>query len=396
MDLSLSKELEAYRLEVRHWLQENLPEKWGTPLYTKPQNEEEEAAFYRGWEKTLYSGGFNGITWPKKYGGQGKTTIHEIIFFEEAGKLNAPPEVNALGKSLFGPTLLVYGTEEQKKRYLEPLLKGEEMWCQGFSEPNAGSDLASLQTRAELDGDEWVINGQKVWTSGAQFADWCFVLARTDKEAPKHKGITFFLVPMNSKGVTVRPIVQMDKKAMFNEVFFDNVRIPKENFVGELNNGWQIAMTTLSFERGTMSLGRQAQFQKEFEQIVKLSKELTTADGSRIADTTYFRQKLAEIYSEIRIFRYHGLKTMSQLMNHNRLGPEASMQKVFWSSMHVKLGELAMEVLGKQAPYWGEDSLGKGKLHEIDFISRGETIYAGTTQVQKNIIAERVLQLPRG
>ncbi|MFD1929079.1 acyl-CoA dehydrogenase family protein [Sporosarcina siberiensis] len=395
MDLSLSKDLEAYRIEVREWLEENLPKGWGTPLYKKPQNVEEERVFYRGWEKTIYKGGFNGITWPKEYGGQEKTSIHEIIYYEEAGKLNAPPEVNALGKALFGPTLLVYGTEEQKKRYLEPLLKGEEMWCQGFSEPNAGSDLASLQTKAGLDGDEWVITGQKVWTSGAQFADWCFVLARTDQNVPKHKGITFFIIPMDAEGVTVRPIVQMDKQSMFNEVFFDGVRIPKDHYVGELNDGWKIAMTTLSFERGTMSLGRQAQFQKEFEHIVKLSKELRTEDGSLVADNAYYRQKLAEIYAEIRIFRYHGLKTMSQLMNENRLGPEASMQKVFWSSMHVKLGELAMEILGEHAPYWGESSLGKGILQGNDFLSRGETIYAGTTQVQKNIIAERVLQLPR-
>lgn len=395
MDLSLSKDLEAYRIEVRDWLEENLPTGWGTPLYKKPQNVEEERVFYRGWEQTIYKGGFNGITWPKEYGGQEKTSIHEIIYYEEAGKLNAPPEVNALGKALFGPTLLVYGTEEQKKRYLEPLLKGEEMWCQGFSEPNAGSDLASLQTKAELDGDEWVITGQKVWTSGAQFADWCFVLARTDQNAPKHKGITFFIIPMDAEGVTVRPIVQMDKQSMFNEVFFDGVRIPRDHYVGELNDGWKIAMTTLSFERGTMSLGRQAQFQKEFEHIVKLSKELRTEDGSLVADNAYYRQKLAEIYAEIRIFRYHGLKTMSQLMNENRLGPEASMQKVFWSSMHVKLGELAMEILGDHAPYWGESSLGKGILQGNDFLSRGETIYAGTTQVQKNIIAERVLQLPR-
>lgn len=395
MDLSLSEDLEAYRIEVREWLEENLPTGWGTPLYTKPQNVEEEKVFYREWEKTIYKGGFNGITWPKEYGGQEKTSIHEIIYYEESGKLSAPPEVNALGKSLFGPTLLVYGTDAQKKRFLEPLLKGQEMWCQGFSEPNAGSDLASLQTKAELDGDEWVITGQKVWTSGAQFADWCFVLARTDQNAPKHKGITFFIIPMDAEGVTVRPIVQMDKQSMFNEVFFDGVRIPKDHYVGELNDGWKIAMTTLSFERGTMSLGRQAQFQKEFEHIVKLSKELRTEDGSLVADNAYYRQKLAEIYAEIRIFRYHGLKTMSQLMNENRLGPEASMQKVFWSSMHVKLGELALEILGEHAPYWGESSLGKGILQGNDFLSRGETIYAGTTQVQKNIIAERVLQLPR-
>lgn len=396
MDLSLTEELEEYRLEVRNWLQNNLPEGWGTSSFKIPTDLAEERAFYRHWEMKLYEGGYNGITWPREYGGQGKSTIHEVVFFEEAGKVNSPPEVNGLGKALFGPTLLLYGTEEQKKRYLEPLLKGEEMWCQGFSEPNAGSDLASLQTKAELDGDEWVINGQKVWTSGAQFADYCFVLARTDPEVPKHKGITFFIVPMDSEGITVRPIVQMDKNAMFNEVFFDSVRIPKENYVGEINNGWNIAMTTLSFERGTMSLGRQAQFQREFEHLVQVGKEITTNDGEAVVENAYFKQKLAEVYAEIRIFRYLGLKTMSQLMNEKRLGPEASMHKVFWSTMHVTLGELALEILGKEAPYWSENGLGRGMLQAIDFMSRGETIYAGTTQVQKNIIAERVLGLPRG
>lgn len=395
MDLSLSPEIEKYRSEVRAWLLDHLPEGWGTPDFKEPCDEEEQRIFFRQWEQKLSEGGFNGITWPKKYGGQGLTSIHEMIFYEEAGKLQTPPEVNGLGKSLFGPTLMVYGTEEQKNRFLKPILSGEEFWCQGFSEPNAGSDLAALQTRAILDGDEWVINGQKVWTSGAQFADWCFLLARTDTEAPKHKGITFFLVPMNSSGITVRPIVQIDGKAMFNEVFFDQVRIPKDNYVGEINNGWQVAMTTLSFERGTMSLGRQARFQAEFEQLVRLTKEITLSDGTPVAQDRYYRQKLAEIYAEIRIFRYHALKTMSQLMNSGKLGPEASMQKVFWSTMHVKLGELAMEMLGKHAPYWGEKGIGKGFLQDIDLGARGETIYAGTTQVQKNILAERVLHLPR-
>lgn len=393
MDLSLSPELEQYRSKVRNWLLENIPEGYGTPEFHIPEEEREE--FLRNWERKLYDAGFNGITWAKEYGGQGLSNIHQTIFNEEAGKLKNPSGINGLGKSLLGPTLIVWGTEEQKKRFLPAILKGEEVWCQGFSEPNAGSDLAALQTRAELDGDEWVINGQKVWTSGAQYADWCFVLCRTDKDAPKHKGITFFLVPMDSPGITVRPLVQIDGNKHFNEVFFDNVRIPKDSYVGELNDGWNVAMTTLGFERGTMSLGRQAVFQREFDHIVQLAGEVELSNGTLAKDDPYYRQKLAEIFAEIKIFRYHGLKTMSQLINEEKLGPEASLQKLFWSGMHVRLGELGMEILGDLSPYWGEESLGLGAVQAIDLGARGETIYAGTTQIQKNIIAERVLGMPR-
>lgn len=395
MDLKLSADLEQYRSDVRNWLEMNIPVGWGTDAFKLSDDNNEKEQFLREWELKLYNAGYNGITWSKEYGGQGLSDIHQTIFNEEAGKLNAPIGLNGLGKSLLGPTLLVYGSEEQKKRFLTPILKGEEIWCQGFSEPNAGSDMASLQTRAVLEGDEWVINGQKVWTSRAHYADWCFVLARTDLDAAKHKGITFFLVPMTSLGITVRPIVQIDGNVHFNEVFFDNVRIPADSYVGKLNDGWKVAMTTLGFERGTMSLGRQAVFQQEFNHLARLACEVKLSDGKLVKEDPYFRQKMAEMYGEIRIFRYHGLKTISQLMNDGKLGPEASLQKLFWSSMHVRLGKLAMEVLGDSAPYWGEDSLGRGVMQAIDLGSRGETIYAGTTQIQKNILAERVLGMPK-
>lgn len=395
MDLSFTPEQEQYRKRVREWLLENIPEGWGTPQFEWPEDEQERGAFLREWDRKLYEGGFAGISWPKEYGGQGLTHVEEIIYDEEAGKLNAPSGINVLGKLLLGPTLLLYGTEEQKKRFLPPLLRGEEVWCQGFSEPNAGSDLAALQTRAELDGDEWVINGQKVWTSYAHHADWCFVLARTDPDAPKHKGISFFLVPMDSEGVTVRPLVQLNKNRDFNEVFFDNVRIPKDNVVGGVNNGWKVAMGTLGFERGTLALGRQVRFQNEFNELAKLAGEMRAADGTLVKDNPYFRQRLVEIFNDIRIMRYHGLKTISQLLNEGRLGPEASLQKLFWTTMHVNLGEAAMEVLGAEAPYWGTDSVSRGKMQDVYFTSRGATIYAGSTQIQKNIISERILGMPR-
>lgn len=394
MDLSFSKEQEEYRQHVKKWLLNNIPEGWGTPKYILPDDEEARGKILRDWDRKLYEGGFAGISWPKEYGGQGLTHVEEIIFDEEAGKLNAPSGVNVLGKLLLGPTLLLFGTEEQKKRFLPPLLRGDEVWCQGFSEPNAGSDLAAIQTRAVLEGDQWVLNGQKVWTSFAHHADWCFVLARTGDEGSKHKGITFFLVPMNAEGITVRPLIQINRNKDFNEVFFDNAYTSEENVVGGINNGWKVAMGTLGFERGTLALGRQVRFQNEFNTLAKISSSLHKS-GENISENSYYRQQMAELFAEIRILRYHGLKTISQLLNEGKLGPEASLQKLFWSTMHVNMGKLGVDILGENGPYTGEESIGRGVLQAIDMGSRGATIYAGTTQIQKNIIAERILGMPR-
>ncbi|MEQ2525127.1 acyl-CoA dehydrogenase family protein [Bacillaceae bacterium CLA-AA-H227] len=394
MDLAFNEKQEEYRQQAREWLINNIPEGWGTPEFEWPDDEAERGKILRNWDRKLYEGGYAGISWPKEYGGQGLTHVEEIIYDEEAGKLNAPGGINVIGKLLFAPTLLLFGTEEQKQRFLPPLLKGDEVWCQGFSEPNAGSDLAAIQTRAELVGDRWVINGQKVWTSFAHHAEWCFMLARTDHDFPKHKGITLFLVPMNSEGITVRPLVQINGNRDFNEVFFDHVSIPQENVVGGVNNGWNVAMGTLGFERGTLALGRQVRFQNEFNTLVQISKSLNK-NGENISQNSYYRQKLAELFAEIRILRYHGLKTISQLLNEGKLGPEASLQKLFWSTMHLNMGKLGLEVLGEEGPYIGKETVGRGVLQEIDLGSRGETIYAGTSQIQKNIIAERVLGMPR-
>ncbi|MCU6598942.1 acyl-CoA dehydrogenase [Peribacillus frigoritolerans] len=394
MDLSFSVEQEQFRQNARAWLEKNIPENWGTP-YFEELDSEEFGKFQRNWDKKVYEGGYAGLAWPKEYGGQGLTQVEQIIFNEEAGKIGAPAGINGLGKLLLGPTMQLFGTDEQKKRFLPPLLQGEEVWCQGFSEPNAGSDLASLRTKAVLDGDEWVIDGQKVWTSYAQYADYCFVLGRTSNEGPKHKGITFFLVPMNLPGITVRPLIKIDKGDEFCEVYFDNVRIPKENVLGGVNNGWKVAMTLLSFERGTLSLPRQVGFLKEFESLAKIAQEAKSHDGTPVSKNPHYRQRLSEIYAEIRILRYHGLKTVSQLINDGKLGTEASLQKLFWSSMHSRMGELAIDLLGENAPIWNENAIGSGLAQEIYFTSRGETIYAGSTQIQKNIIAEMILGMPK-
>lgn len=392
MDLKLAEEYEEYRLKAREWLRQHVPRGWQKTL----QHYDEFVNIQWEWEKALYEGGYAGISWPKEYGGQGLTMIEEIIFNEEKGFAKAPEGINHIGKSLFGPTLLAAGTDEQKRRFLPPLLAVEEVWCQGYSEPDAGSDLASLQTRAELDGDEWVINGQKTWTSNAQHAHWCFVLARTDFYAPKHKGMTYFLVPMDLPGITIRPIRQMNRQKKFNEVFFENVRIPKDSYVGKVNEGWNVAMTTLSFERGATVFGRQALYLAELFDLVNLGKSLQTSAADRpMIEDPFYRQQLSQSFVEFSILRYHALHTLSQILHRGRLGPEASLPKLYYSEAHQRFSRLAMDMEAHQSTYWGAQGLADGMFQQIYLDSRAETIYAGTSQIQKNILAERVLGLPR-
>ncbi|WP_237740498.1 acyl-CoA dehydrogenase family protein [Paenisporosarcina sp. TG-14] len=395
VDIKFSEELEKYRNQTREWLKTAIPD-WWHHYANRRSDDERYIEFSKSWDKKLHEGGYSGISWPKEYGGRGESVLKEMIFEEEAGRIDAPRGYNFLGKILLGPTLLNYGTEEQKKYFLPRLVKSEDIWCQGFSEPNAGSDLAALQTRAELEGDEWVITGQKVWTTEAQNANWCFVLARTDFSAPKHKGITYFLVPMEAEGVSVRPIRKITGEADFNEIFFDNVRIPKDHYIGELNNGWKVAMTTLSFERGILALGRQARFQTEFEKAVEYVEDKKLPGGDELQGNHYFRQKFAQSFLELRIMRYHSLKTISDYINNNgKLGPEMSLQKLYWSEMRARIGNLLMEVQGENVYLAEEDSPSADHFTNIYFTTRGEIIYAGTSQIQRNIIAEKVLGLPR-
>lgn len=390
MDISYTPDQIAFRNRVREWLAEN----WNPAVNQLPVDEDEKAKFMKDWDRKLYQAGLTGISWPKEYGGQGLTQVEEIIFNEELGKCNAPEGHLGAGIPLLGPTLLIFGTEEQKKRYIPKILSGEEIWCQGFSEPNAGSDLASLSTRATLDGDEWVINGQKVWTTYAQYSDWCFVLARTDPNAKKHLGISFFLVPMNTSGITVRPLVQITGEKEFNEVFFDNVRIPKDSYVGNLNEGWKITMALLAFERGSYILGQQARTFNEINRLIALSRDLSIHDEA-ISNQSYFRQKLAQLYMEAEILRYHGLKTATKVEKGLPIGEEASAHKVFWGDLYQRVGELAMEMQGDMAHITGKDALDQGAFQHIYLSSRAVTIYGGTSQIQKNIIAERILGMPR-
>jgi alkylation response protein AidB-like acyl-CoA dehydrogenase len=395
MDITFSPEQEQYRVRVQEFLREVLPDGWGTAKHPLPRTPEEQAKVGLWWERTVWEHGFAGISWPKDYGGQGLTWVEQVIFSEECAKANAPGGVNGLGKGLLGPTLLVEGTEEQKRRFIPPLLKGEEVWCQGYSEPNAGSDLASLRTRAELVGDEWVITGQKIWTSNAHLADWCFVLARTDPDAPKHRGISFLLVPMHQPGVKVEPLVQITGEAHFNSVTFDGARTAKENIVGQVNDGWRVANTVLSFERGPTIVGRHEHYMREWKALLDAALSMPGPYGTA-ADDSHYRQRMMELWTEIEILRLHGYNVITQLQQKNRLGPEASMLKLYYSEMHKRLGELAMDVLGPDMPFaQGLGSVAGGLLHRAFLGSRAETIFAGTSQIQRNVIAERVLGLPR-
>jgi alkylation response protein AidB-like acyl-CoA dehydrogenase len=387
MDIAFTPEQDVFRHKFRHWLAENLASDWGGPRYTGPDDDHENAALQRDWERKLYAAGYQGLHWPKEYGGQGMTLVEHLIVNEELGRVSAPEGINTMGKELVGPILLKLGTEEQKKHYIPRILNVDDIWCQGFSEPDAGSDLAGLRTRAELDGDHWVINGQKVWTSFAHQANMCILLARTDPDAPKHKGLTLFMVDVKSPGIDVRPLRQITGRTEFNEVFFDNVRVPAGRNLGAVNDGWNAAVGVLGFERATARLYRQARFLAEFQQLVgSLSKRPEKASNP------WFRQNVGKLYSELQMLRLLNLKTASRVVNGKGIGSEASIIKLFWSELHQRISEFSTEVFGE------EFVLGDPEAERFRFLylhTRADTILAGTSEIQRNIIAERMLALGR-
>src|SRR6266511_3173479 len=354
MDFTDTPAEAAFRDEVRTWLADHLVGEFAEIGGGGGPADESDWELRVEWERVLGRDRWIGLGWPKEY-----------------------------GERLFAPTLIAYGTEEQKQRFLPKIQSAEELWCQGYSEPNAGSDLSNVQTRAVLDGDQWVINGQKVWTTLAHRSDWCFAVVRTDTEAPAHKGISYLLVPMKQDGVTARPLEQMTGTAEFNEVFFDDARTDKQNFVGEVNDGWKVAMATLGFERGTAFLSQQLAFQRELSDLVDVAhKNGATADET-------IRQRLADEYVGVQIMKYNGMRMLTSLVKKGVLGPEACIGKVYWSSWHRKLGELAMDVLGANALVVEGEPGGNyelGDLHRIFMASRAETIYAGSSEIQRNII----------
>lgn len=396
MDLHLSPSEEAFRQEVRAWLEQNLPPGWGTPSFRAPRTAEDQVAFAREWQKKLFEGGWAGLTWPKEYGGRGATVIEQLIYNEEYARLAAPDILCLkIGLSLVGPTLIACGTEEQKRRFLQPILKGEEIWCQGFSEPNAGSDLASVRTRAELRGNEFVVTGQKIWTSVARYADWCMLVTRTRFGGPKHHGLTFLLVDMKSPGIRVRPLREMTGEAWFNEVFFEEVRVPRSHVVGEIDRGWDVVLTTLGHERaGTTPHVR---LQAEARRLARLAR-LVPRGGQTAAQDMVVRQKVAQSLIETHILRLSAYRNVTRLSRTGVPGPEGSILKLFWSELEQRLKDTAFEVLGMAGTLMEEDPRsvdGGFWSHELLW-SRSATIYAGTSEIQRNIIAQRVLGLPRG
>jgi alkylation response protein AidB-like acyl-CoA dehydrogenase len=393
MDLKLTTEELAFRNELRAWLESNVPKDWNE-WREKPL--EESFPYLRAWQRKLYEAGWAAVSWPREYGGRGATLMQQAIFWEEMARVQAPPMPNALGLGLIGPTIIAHGTDAQKKRYIPKILSAEEIWCQGFSEPNAGSDLAALQTEARLDGAHFVVNGQKVWTSYGWVGDWCELVVRTDASVAKHKGLTVLLVDMKSPGVEVRPLRQITGETEFNEIFFHEVRVPVENVLGQLNDGWNVAVSTLMHERGAFGARLTPMFKRNIDRLIELSHTMQR-NGRPAGQDPLLRQKLAQCYAEVEIMRVNQMRAFSRVSATGVPGPEGSIQKLFWSELNQRLQQIAQEMFG---PY---GQLVAGDEHAIDkgiwsygyLRSRGNTIEAGTSEVQRNIIGHFVLGLPR-
>jgi alkylation response protein AidB-like acyl-CoA dehydrogenase len=388
MDLRDRPEDEAFRLEVRSWLSDHVVGEFAA-LGGRGGSGDETFGFEvrLEWERVLAADGWTGIGWPTEYGGRGASIAHQVIFNEEYVRAKAPGRVSILGEGLIGPTIIQYGTPEQKARFLPPILAGTELWCQGYSEPNAGSDLANVQTRAVLDGDEWVVTGQKVWTSGAHQADWCFVVCRTEPGSARHHGLSYLLVPMDQPGIEVRPITQLTRTSEFNEVFFDGARTRADHVVGDVGDGWRVALATLAFERGVGVLGHQLSFRRELERLIEVARAVGASDRPVI------RQRLARSWAELEILRFNTLRSLSGF-DGPVAPPEASIIKLYWASWHQRLGELAMDIRGAAGMVTEGFPYQLDEFQRTFLFSRAETIYGGSNQIQRNIIGERVLGLP--
>jgi alkylation response protein AidB-like acyl-CoA dehydrogenase len=393
MDLNLTSEEREFRDELRTWLAANVPRDWDQ-WREKPL--EESFPYLKAWQRKLYEAGWAAVSWPREYGGRGASLMQQAIFWEEMARVEAPPMANSLGLGLIGPTIIAYGTEAQKKRYVPKILSAEEIWCQGFSEPNAGSDLANLQTEARLEDGHYVVNGQKVWTSYGWVGDWCELVVRTDATAAKHKGLSVLLVDMRSPGVEVRPLRQMTGESEFNELFFRDVRVPLENVLGKVNDGWGVAMSTLMHERGSYGARLHLIFKRNINRLIELA-HTVPRNGKPAAQDPLIRQKLAQLYGEVEIMRLNQLRAFSRITASGIPGPEGSIQKLFWSELNQRVQQFAQELLG---PY---GQLESGDIRAIDkgiwsygyLRTRGNTIEAGTSEVQRNIIGHFVLGLPR-
>ncbi len=387
VDFRDSPEEASFRQELRSWFEANVP------AAGDPQAGRLDESVSREWAKKLYEAGYAGLTWPKEFGGAGAPYTHQAIFLEESARAETPDHIGVIGLGMAGPTIIVHGTDRQKK-HLKGILSGDEVWCQGFSEPGSGSDLASLRTRAEDAGDHYVVNGQKVWSSFAHIADYCILLVRTDPEAPKHKGITYLLADMHAPGVEVRPLRQITGDPEFNEIFFSDVKIPKENVLGEVNGGWGVAMTTLLHERGTLGFALTARFEVLVKKLIQLAKE-RRPDGVRPADDPLIREEIAQQWSDLQALRFTNYRALTGLVKTGIPGPEGSVAKLHWSEANQRLTKLALKILGPHAQFDSSEGVWNGYWQYQQLRSRGNTIEAGTSEVLRNIISERVLGLPR-
>jgi alkylation response protein AidB-like acyl-CoA dehydrogenase len=390
VDLTDSAEDAAFRTEFRSWLDANVRPQWRTADFWLHTSSDESFELRREWEAQKARDGFAGIAWPKEYGGRGGTPSQKAIYDEEMARADAPVTVNTLGLTFLGPTVMAIGTDAQKAEIIKPMLHNEVIWCQGFSEPGAGSDLAAVSTRATDAGDHWVINGQKVWTTNALHADRMFALIRTEEGSARHRGLSMLLIDMHAPGVEARPLKQMTGNEEFGEVFFTDVKVPKECVLGEVGAGWNVAMLLLSFERGSSAIGQYARFRAEYDAIVAVARET-----GRSADPA-LRQRLAKVLVELECLRLHSWHILTQVEQGEELGFESSMTKLQWSETHQDLGEVYMDVVGyggQQVP--GLPTADLDPLTELFLWSRSETIWGGSSQVQRNIVAEQVLGLPR-
>lgn len=391
MDFRDTRDEAKFRAELRDWLEANIPEGWRERGH-KPGRGEEDIS--RKWSKKLYDAGYSGLTWPEEFGGAGAPYTYQAILLEETARAEPPEHIGLIGIGMAGPTIIAHGTDALKKRYLQNILSGEEVWCQGFSEPGSGSDLASLRTKAVDDGDAFVVNGQKVWSSFAHIADWCILLVRTDPDVPKHEGITYLLVDMHSEGVEVRPLRQITGDPEFNEIFFTDVRVPKENVLGEVNQGWKVAMTTLLHERGTLGFALTARLEVMVRKLIELAKQ-TSVNGHTASEDPAFRDRITRQWIALQGLRFTNYRALTGLMKTGVPGPEGSIAKLHWSETNQELTKLALEIMGPLAQL-DEDGIWNGFWQYQQLRSRGNTIEAGTSEVLRNIIAERVLGLPRG
>jgi len=380
-----SSQDEEFRSEVRQWLADSLTGRFAALRGAGGPGREHEAFEERlAWNRHLAAARWTCLGWPPEHGGRGASLAQQVIFYEEYARSGAPARVGYLGEELLGPTLIACGTPEQQRRFLPKIAAVQELWCQGYSEPGAGSDLAAVSTRAVLDGGQWVITGQKVWTSLAQVADWCFVLARTEPGSRRGAGLSYLLVPMRQPGVTVRPIRQLTGTSEFNEVFFDGARTGRDLVVGEVGDGWRVARTTLAFERGVATLGQQIGFRRELDRLI------AEARRNGAAADPLLRDRLARAWVGLEVMQAYAMRSLG-----GQAGQEASVMKLLWSRWHQRLGELAMDVLGAAS------MVARGEPYDLDewqrlyLFSRADTIYGGSDEIQRNIIAERALGLPR-